>query len=175
MGAYAEIEAELRDGHLAREGRESIYGLLPGYLFAARYEAWAAWHSIPLTMGDDGTVLLVSGWLEYLDYLDRPVPAEHEDKFIWTLDEFETRMEQSALEYADRSDGRIWEDSPHLPMLLTDVHDLHSHYRDELLAYVDVSATPSVPPPAPGEPHSYPEPPGQRPAPTSTPDFATSE
>ena len=178
-----EMKARIRS---ERHGREKIYALAPAYSAGKAYEAWRTVHSWPVTRNEQGVAIVTSGVLELVEAsrLKRDIGTPRPDdplltpdersKLEWTLEEFESRVEDAATEFEALTGGRVWDyyeqiPNQEFPSLVSDIHDLHAHFRDELKAYDVVAATPSVPPPATGEPHSYPEPPSQRPAPTYTP------
>ena len=83
-------------------------------------------------------------------------------KLRWPIQDFEEKViaffENEPQEYGS---GRYSNLNPEYEWkgptnIVTDIFDLHDHYRDDLGAFDGVSATPAVVPPAPGEPHPYP-------------------
>lgn len=185
-----------------RHGQEKIYGLAPAYYSAQVYESWRTAIDWPVQQGADGDAFIESGLLWYVEAsrgivrsktapheitIGTPLSPEQQAKLVWSLDEFNRRVHAAFAKFSETTSGKIWGNEHTIrnsrfdsfevdyPPLMNDIHDLHAHFRDELLAYEDVAATPSVPPPAPGEPHSYPEPPAERPAPTQTPNLETTQ
>ena len=169
---------------VTRHGQEKIYALAPTYFSAQAFEAWRTTNSWPVKRDIDGDAFVES---RMLIYVEEPLTPEQMARLVWSLDELKRRVEKAFANFTETTSGKIWgiehsnrRPAPDLveldyPPLITDIHDLHAHYRDELKAYENVSATPAVPPPAPGEPHSYPEPPSERPAPIFTPTLETAE
>ena len=175
------MKDRLRD---RRHGKEKIYGLAPSYYNAQAVEVWRTAKHWPVNRNGDGEAVVESLFLEPVENRrTEPLKPEERARLVWPLDEFKRRIPEAFADFSETTSGKIWSTEhgnsrpgflPTLfeldyPPLVTDIHDLHAHYRDELKAYENVQATPAVPPPAPGEPHSHPEPPGQRPAPTYTP------
>ena len=72
--SYEDAEAEAVKRHLDFVGREAIFGLAPEYYIAGHYETWGLTKWIPLMLHEDGTVLVVSSWIDFLERLGRPVP-----------------------------------------------------------------------------------------------------
>ncbi len=137
---------------IADEPREKIYSLAP-HLNNLAYVTWRGWIGWDIERDVDGEPTVVSGWLDYLAELGREITQQHIDHLTWPLEEFERRTgAYHETRTLDRGGGPYGEHR-----IVTDIYDIHRFHGEDVKPAYGFNGPISVPPPpAPGEPHSYP-------------------
>ena len=146
---FAEKEEEMKARIESKySGREVILHLAPTW--TSSYEGWHVTYRWYLERGDDSDVTVVSddrpNWIQYYGTLT----PEQLARLEYPLADFEREAVAAHNKFKTETGGRIGT-APGLPTLVTDANDLHSYYVNELRAYENLTATPVLPPPVPGE------------------------
>ena len=146
---FAEKEDEMKARiESLYSGREVILHIAPSR--PSSYEGWQVTYIWYLERGDDDEVTVVSyespTWRQHYGALTTEQLALLE----YPLADFEREAVAGHNKFKAETGGRIGVDSS-LPTLITDANDLHSYYVNELRAYENLTATPVLPPPVPGE------------------------
>ena len=129
-------------------GREVILGIGPTWM--SSYEGWQVTYRWYLERADDAEVVAVS--YRKRDYIRAfgTLTPEQLARLEYPLADFEREVVAGHNKFKTETGGRIGT-APGLPTLITDANDLHSYYVNELRAYENLTATPVLPPPVPGE------------------------
>ena len=142
-----EDEMKARIKH-AYSGREVILHIGPPW--PSSYEGWHMTYRWYMERGEDSEADVVSyerpTWRQYYGALT----TEQLARLEYPLADFEREAVAALNKFKTETGGRIGT-APGLPTLITDANDLHSYYVNELRAYENLTATPVLPPPVPGE------------------------
>ena len=146
---FAEKEDEMKARiESLYSGREVILHIAPSR--PSSYEGWQVTYIWYLERGEDDEVTVVSyespTWRQHYGALTTEQLALLE----YPLADFEREAVAGHNKFKTEMGGRIGT-APGLPTLITDANDLHSYYVNELRAYENLTATPVLPPPVPGE------------------------
>lgn len=146
---FTEKEEKMRERIESKySGREVILGIGPTWM--SSYEGWQVTYRWYLERANDTEVVAVSyrKW-DYIRAFGTLTP-EQLARLEYPLADFEREAVAGHNKFKTETGGRIGT-APGLPTLITDANDLHSYYVNELRAYENLTATPVLPPPVPGE------------------------
>ena len=133
-------------------GREVILHLAPSW--PSSYEGWHMTYRWYLEREEDSGVNVVSYQKPLWQRFYGTLTTEQLARLEYPLADFEREAVAAHNKFKTETGGRIGT-APGLPTLITDANDLHSYYVNELRAYENLTATPVLPPPVPGENDPY--------------------
>ena len=134
------------------ERREIIFSLAPD-LYNVAIAVWTPRIAWEIERDAEGEPIVVSGWLEYAAHVGIEITQEYIDHLTWPLKEFERR----AAVYEETRPKNEGAGPYREYRILSDIYEIHPFYAEDLKPPYEFSGPISVPPPpAPGEPHSYP-------------------
>lgn len=125
------------------EGIEWILQLSPSV--TQTVESWVAGTYWDVQQKEDDEIIVVAADIDYYEWT-----PENLNLLEIPLDRFRRDMLVAHNARVTRTGGRIGVGSS-LPALITDANGLHSYFVNELRAYENLTATPALPPPVPGE------------------------
>ena len=129
-------------------GREVILHIAPSW--PTSYEGWHMIYRWYLERGEDDEVTVASYRRSTWRQRYGALTTEQLALLEYPLADFEREAVAGHNKFKTETGGRIGT-APGLPTLITDANDLHSYYVNELRAYENLTATPVLPPPVPGE------------------------